>query len=456
MKLRKLAVLGAALAVLTSCAGPQYQLKDFLGARTGEIDFEGLTFRIVDSGSAGDTLRLLKDPAVVPSARSEMLFARYDEIQKKYDCTIETSEYDEDTLMLRQAVGLPYADLINHRLNTIWEHYQNGYIMPLNEISTIDLYDGKYGPEQLINDLTWKGDTVAVYPQYWGIITPNFSDALFFNPLVFSMINIPTPHELYEQGEWTWDALEQIGKACLEASTDENPLYLSTMNNYFVRMMVCSNGGSFLNKDSDGKYSYALLEPEVMEAVQKSNDFYDEGYLVKYPGDVQDALTMFVNEELAIIAEYSVQGIFDDGGVIGTDMQGEYGWAYNPIGPKGSADETGMISDENMYIFATIEKDTEAEALGNFMELLFEPLGAEPMDWVEDFLGTNFYDAKSEEVFISKFENTKFDAVFFAYQSDELYDAMLEDAETGAVREKLEAIASQANTLLDEGINNTK
>ncbi len=453
MKLRKLAVLGAALAVLTSCAGPQYELKDFLGARTGEVDFEGLTFRIVDSGSAGGSTRLMKDETIVPSARSELLFARYDEIEEEYNCTIEVLAYDEDTLMVRQAGGVPYADLINHRLHTIWQHYQNGYIMPLNEISTIDLYSGKYGSEQLLEDLTWKGDTVAAYPQYWGIITSNFSDALFFNPYVFSMINIPTPHELYEQGEWNWDALERIGKACLSTSTADYPLYLSTMNNYFVRMMVCSNGGEYLSRNSEGKYSYALLEPEVMEAVQEANRYFNEGYLMEYPDDVQDALKLFVDEKLAIIAEYSVQGIFDDKGVIGTDMQGEYGWAFNPIGPKGSADETGMISDENMYIFATIEKEIESDALGDFIELLFEPLGDEPMDWVETFLGTNFYESTSEEVFMSKFENTKFDPVFFAYQEDEMYDILLEAAETGAIREKLESLQSQANALLDEGIN---
>ena len=75
------------------------------------------------------------------------------------------------------------------------------------------------------------------------------------------------------------------------------------------------------------------------------------------------------------------------------------------------------------------------------------------MDWVEDFLGTNFYDSTSEDVFMSKFENTKFDPVFFAYQEDELYEILLEAAETGAVREKLESLQSQANALLDEGIN---
>jgi len=454
MKLKRFAILGAALAILTSCSGPQYELKDFLGGQTGDVDFEGLTFRIADSGSAGSSLRLMYDETVVASARSEMLFDRYDEIEDEYNCTVEVIEYDEDTLMIRQASGVPYADLINHRLHTIWEYYQSGYIMPLNEIATIDLYSGKYGTEQLIEDLTWKGDTVAAYPQYWGIITPNFSDAVFFNPYIFNILNMPNPHELYEQGEWNWASLETIGKACVSTSTDDYPLYLSTMNNYFVRMMILSNGGSYLKQNDAGKYEYGLLEENVIEAVQKSHDYFSEGYLCEYPDDVQDALMLFVENQLAIIAEYSVQGIFDDKGVIGTEMQGEYGWVHNPIGPKGSVDETGLISDENMYIWATIEKETESDALGNFMEFLFNPLGEEPMDWVESFLSANFYESVSEDVFMTKFENTKFDATFFAYQDDELYDVLLEAAEKGSVRQTLESLQSQCNTLLDEGINN--
>ncbi len=453
MKLKKLAVLGAALLALTSCSGSSVELLDFLEEDTGEIDYEGLTFTIADSGSAGNALLLTPDPTIVPSVRSEMLFSRYDEIEEKYNCEIELIVYLTETLTIKKATGEAYADLMNLRLNAVYEQFDAGYLFPFNHIPYVDLSSGNYGSQELIDALTWKEQTVGVFPQSWGIMTPNFCDAVYFNPEVFTMINMPTPHELYETDSWDWKALEDIGKACLSISTADRPIYMSTLNNYFVRMMILSNGGEYITEKADGKYEYGLLTDEAFAAVEKSHDFYNEGYLLQYPGSVADALKLFVENQIALIAEYSVQGISSDKGEIGTKMQGAYGWAYNPKGPNGSDQTTGLISNENQYIVATIDKETEENALGSFIDILFQPLGEEPNDWVDTFLTMNFYDEESKEVFMTKFANTVFDHVVFAYQDDTIYSTLLEAAEKGTVKEKLESIQAQANARLDEGIN---
>ncbi len=453
MKLRKLALLGAALLTLTSCSGKPVELLDFLGSDSGDADFEGLTFRICDDGFI---IKEEEDLSKMLTEREEMLFARYEEIEDDYNCQIEFEVWDEDTLLARKAGGLEYADILNMRLNRVYEEYENGYLLPLSDLPYVDLTDEKYGSAQFIEAMTWNGDTVCAYPQYWGIMTPNFCDAVFFNPDVFTLINQPNPHELYEQGAWNWEALENIGKGCLSASTPDKPMYMSTLNNYFARMMILSNGGQYIKENAEGKYEYGLVSDESLEAIEKANDFYEQGYLVDYPGSVDEALTLFVDNQIALIAEYSVQGIFFDNGVIGVGMQGEYCWAYNPTGPKGIDQTTGLISNENQYIFATNEKETDIESLGRFVDLLFEPISEEPMDWVDTFLNMNFYDDTSREVFMTKYENSIFDHVVFAYNDDTIYDAILKAAETGAVRENIEKLQNQANAKLDAGINKGK
>ncbi|MBE6891103.1 MAG: hypothetical protein E7481_03640 [Ruminococcaceae bacterium] len=456
MKLKKLALLGIALLMLTSCAAQPVELIDFLDKNTGEIDYEGMTFTIADSGSAGGTCLLMPNEDIVPSVRSEMLFSRYDEIEETYNCEVEIIMYLGEILTIKKATGEAYADLMNLRLNTVYEQFDSGYLFPFNEIPKIDLSSGNYGSQQLIEALTWNGDTVAIFPQYWGIMTPNFCDAVYFNPEVFTMINIPTPHELYETDSWDWKALEQIGKACSSISTEDRPVYLSTLNNYFVRMMILSNGGEYISETADGRYEYGMLTDETITAIEKSHNFYTQGYLFKYPGSVAEALDLFVKNQIALIAEYSVQGISTDGGVIGSKMQGAYGWAFNPKGPNSLDQTTGLISNENQYIVATIDKAAEENALGSFIDILFHPLGEEPNDWVDTFLTMNFYDEESKEVFMTKFENTIFDHVVFAYQNDTIYEMLLKAAETGSVRENVEKLQSQVNAKLDEGINKGK
>ena len=454
MKLRKLAVLAAALMTLTSCAGKSVELMDFIGNTSGKADYEGMVFIIADAGSAGGGMLLTPEQDTVMSVRCEMLFERYKEIEKEYNCEIEVIDRDDDKLELCRATGTTYADILNIRLKDLFEHYKAGYILPINEVSAMDTSDGKYGTPQLLEALTWNKDTVAVFPQYWGVMTPNFSDGVYFNPEVFTQINYPTPHELTEQGKWNWDALEDIGKACASISTADRPMYLSTLNNYFARMMLISNGGEYIVENSEGKYEYGLLNDDVIEALEKTHDFYEEGYLLPYPGSVTEALQLFVQNQIAIVAEYSVQGIFADGGEIGREMQGAYGWAYNPQGPKGGEQITGLISSENQYIALTVEKELEVEALGSFMETLFQPLGDEGMDWTEDYLSMNFYDDISTEVFMSKFENTVFDKVIFAYQDDTMFTKVQDAAVKGDIRKVLESIQVQVNANLDANINN--
>ena len=132
MKLKKLALLGIALLMLTSCAAQPVELIDFLDKNTGEIDFEGMTFTIADSGSAGGTCLLMPNEDIVPSVRSEMLFSRYDEIEETYNCEIEIIMYLGEILTIKKATGEAYADLMNLRLNTVYEQFDSGYLFPFH------------------------------------------------------------------------------------------------------------------------------------------------------------------------------------------------------------------------------------------------------------------------------------------------------------------------------------
>lgn len=436
-------------SLITACSSGN-TLVDFLGEEETGYNFGGVTFRITDAGSSGGGMVLVPDP-YTGSVAAEKLYARYKQIENDCNCVISISESEgrPEEFMPSYYAGIPYANLMNLRIKGIYNLYSANLLRGYNEIPGVDLSDGKYGSEKLITALTWKDKTVGVFPAYWGVMTPNFSDGLYYNPGLCAQLSLATPNELYEQGKWDWDALRVMAETAAAASTENDPLYLSVLNNYFARMMVLSNDGRYITRDDNGQLTFKLADQNVIDALNYTNDLYKNGYLVKYTGDVGSALGMFVNGNLLMVAEYSVQGISADGGEIGTKMEDEYCWTYAPRGPDGTDMTMGVISTENQYIVATIEEVDSEDAFGQFISLLFDPLFDTPDGWVESYLNMNFYDDASREVFMTKYENCIFDYVIFAYDGDALFDTLKSASEKGNAVQALSSIKDRVNKTLE-------
>ena len=452
----KISLFLALIFILTSCAGEAPELLDFLGDTSNDtVDFEGMTFRIYNTN--GEDLRYVNEESGAATARHEMLLARLDEVENKYDCTILTLDGEPSEFTLKYVAGTPCADLINNSINYAYPMYIADYFIPLNEIPTIDLYSGKYGTDALLNTLTWNGDTVALYPQQWGQGPMRFSNAMVYNPEVFTLINHPTPNEYYEQGNWNWETLRAVGRDCISISTEDKPLYLSSSNSHFFRMLIHSNGGEYILEDENGKYSYGLLEQRVIEALQFGHEIYSEGLLEKGSGGHEAYVNKFSQNMYAVMCEYSDYGVDDLISTSSDDKAGEMktiGYCYAPEGPQVDDNTRGIISNYTYFYFVTREKEEDVELLGQFMELLFAPLDEDPNEWVEEFKTMNFFDDMSAEVYMTQSENAYFDKVIFA--TDIIFDAISNAATKGNIMESLQSIESSVNANLDSGINADK
>ena len=242
----KVALFLALVFVLSSCSGDGPVLLDFVKEMSSEINFEGMVFRVLSHADAGEGLDFIAEDES-PTARKDLFIERMAEIEKTYNCDIIFDGDTDSNYPTYYIAGTPKADIYQSRFKHAYGMYQSNYFIPLNEIPNVDISDGKYGTESFIEAFTWNGDLIGFWPMHWGYIHMGFSDAMFYNPDIFTEINHANPNELYEQGVWDWEALQSISDACQEISTGDNPKYLTALNSYFPRMLIRSNGGEFVS-----------------------------------------------------------------------------------------------------------------------------------------------------------------------------------------------------------------
>ena len=458
MKFRKLALILAMLLGVTACAGEMPELIDFLGVVDDSVTFDGMTFRIFKEGveSGNFDLSVEKEKGYYLSARDEMYLARVAEIEEKYNCNIESSYGDVADMTGAYAANIPVADIFECRLKHYFNVYKAGYVLPLNDIPNVDTSDGKYGSEAFLEAFTWNGDIVATYGQYWGFSPLGFTNALYYNPEIFIMINEPNPAELYEAGEWTWDSFERIAEACASISTEDKPVNVSVHSQYFPRMLFLSNGCNYIEEDENGKFYYGLTTPAAIESLNFSAEFGQKGYLAKDPGDHTTIIENFAAGEYAVVCEVSGYGVRT--GHLATEMENGLGYMYAPVGPSGTEEDVtrGLMSQDNSIWSIIREKTEDIESLGNFLELFYSPLSDEedPMDWLEEYKTFNFFDDTSANVFVTQSTNIAFDKVaFYDYGSYQIFDTIHAASKSGAVVETLQRLETSVNTILDSSIN---
>ncbi len=451
MRLRKFALVAAIMMFMTACSGEAPQLLDFLSNEPSELNFEGMIFRIYQDGDRD--LRYIDENGGATSARHESIIQRLSDVETQYNCTIITDCGEPTDAGLKFASGIPCADFFNSSLKYAYPMFLAGYFIPVNEIPTIDLYSGKYGTKQLIDSLTWNGKTYGFYAQQWGQGPMRFSNAMTYNPEIFTLINHPTPNEYYEQGNWNWETLRAVGRDCVSISTPDHPVYLSSSNSHFFRMLMHSNGGEYIIEDDNGKYSYGLLEPKVIEALQFAHDIYAEGFLEKGSGGHEEYVNKFSNNMYAVLCEYADYGV--DGLISSTNEDysemKSVGYCYAPEGPRVEDNTRGIISNYTSFYHITKEKEDDVELLGHLMEVLFASIDEDPNEWKEEFMTMNFFDPMSAEVYMTQAENAYFDKVIFS--SDQIFDTIAQAVTKGNIMESLQSIESMVNSQLDAGIN---
>jgi multiple sugar transport system substrate-binding protein len=348
-------------------------------------DLEGKTIVIGDWWSTAE--------AEPQTQKEEDTLAYRKEFMEKYNFTIERknlgtwSEYQE-IMVTSTMSGNPAADIFVMYFSFMASPLQQGLLYPLDTLESFNLDDPKWN--QVVREMmTMDGHTYGINN---GRMEPRLG--VFWNKRLFEEAGIDPdlPYDLQKNGEWTWEALEDLARRnTRDTNNDGTPdVYgISSFSKDFFRGCVFSNNAKFIGYEN-GKFYNASSEPNFLEALEWGYSLYEKGYHMPQPeGSNWDwFVATFAEGKVAMqCAEVWRNNNWKE-------MQDDYGFVIFPKGPKG---EMMTVFTENVVVMPSTHTKEHAEDCAFAYDLYVNPTpGYEDDDWQAGYY-TQFRDTRAVE-----------------------------------------------------------
>ena len=388
-----------------------------------DIDLNGYNYIMTGYAHGGSQGVFSLNPEPGESLHSDKLLQRYKDAEKKFNITIShINGVNMSRFITYYLADMKYVDLMFTVLNDIFigGYAQNGYMHAFSDMN-IDLHSGIYGSDNVLEAGRLADDYYAVRPYYWGIPSADICAALWFKPSTLSLFQQPSPHELDEQGEWTWDAFESIMVGSRDTSDPDpaNHTYgCAYTNEPFLEIAVInSNNGKWVEMQNDGKLVYALNRPEAIEAMDFVSSLVERDLLVD--GGDRFNLVPFIENRALFFVGYSHWGLSSEGTEnLSYQAGGPFEWTYFPKGPRATESTSkAILSYWSRFFFAPSNTDISIQE--TLLPYLFQLLPGDTVDnWQDDFERNNFFSEKSFEIFVDMRDNAVYDySAFVDYQN---------------------------------------
>ncbi len=426
MKLKKvlsLFILSAImLSFFTACAGEEVALLSFMPEDEEVIDYGGKEVKIVGYWRDG-VLEI--SPVRIESQYGDMLLDHYDAIGKKFNIKINHSDvFSSNNFILNASTGEYYADIIDNSLGNLIDLYNSGLVMNvLNIIDYPELHSGKYGTESQLGAVTVRkptgNETYGFIAAHWGIPTPKFSNACYFNPDFVESFELPNPYELLENDSWTWDVFSDMCIAVqtqgADPTTEDDDTYgiaEDPEQNYVARAAFASNDADLVKYDETaGKYLFSLSGPNVSETLEWLRNLYEKGGLRTVSGwkttTIGNAVNNFIEGRVLFMVEHTYHGTTDKES-LSYNAGFDFSWIPFPKGPSGvNYNYNASISNNDRFFFMP-SIGTEESCLRNIVPSLFSAFeGLEGYDWREFYSVGMFFNEESEKWFFHMYDNVE-------------------------------------------------
>ena len=90
---------------------------------------------------------------------------------------------------------------------------------------------------------------------------------------MFEREGLPDPYELYENMEWNWKMVEEIGRQVTRDTDGDGVVDQWGLAFIDPMFMIFSNGGAVTRLGDDGRVYYALDEPQAINALRKLGEW---------------------------------------------------------------------------------------------------------------------------------------------------------------------------------------
>ncbi len=208
--------------------------------------------------------------------RRDFAINRRNDYQKKYGITIEYvqgAETGRQLLLRRLFAGNPLADIFNAGGPfTIYNHYYynqlpGSILEPLSDYSDYaDFSDPDWFDLSSQEITTFDGALYFSVPNTEGFDEVSLSHVTFFNKAILEQHGYSDEdmYEMYNNGTWTWDKLEEIAVACTDLDNEVYGIHIGE-NNFFMWDLTASNDAAILSQVEDPDTGKAIISlPEIL------------------------------------------------------------------------------------------------------------------------------------------------------------------------------------------------
>lgn len=209
----------------------------------------------------------------------------------------------------------------------------------------------------------------------WGLPRDVSTLVAYLNLDLIDEAGAPDPRQLAEEGEWDWEAFEEVGKAVNDLGPD---IYGYGIKGswYYWGYWVNSAGGSFYNED---RTACALNTEEAMLAFEFLKENFDEGVFLPFG---EDPKAPFLAGKM---------GMFTSGRWFTPAMRESADYTWDVVEPP-----TGPGGMHDWLFWGAYVVNADTEHPEEAWQLLLELTSAEMQGKIAE-LGTNIPSRKSEE-----------------------------------------------------------
>jgi len=99
------------------------------------------------------------------------------------------------------------------------------------------------------------------------------SEFLVFNKDIFEREGLPSPYELYENNEWTWDVVEDLAKRATRDTDGDGTIDQWGFSFINPQYMIFANGGTITKFDETGRMIFSMDDEATIEALRRLNQW---------------------------------------------------------------------------------------------------------------------------------------------------------------------------------------
>ena len=239
--------------------------------------------------------------------------------------------------------GEIYADGMNMTTRATIDSMLNDYIYPLERLAAmlpveLDLFTNNF----------WAWPCMVHAGYTWNMarpLPPMNNQGIFVNLDIIETFGAPNPVELFERGQWTWDAMREIMEMTTADTTGDGNIDtwgISGNMNDGIRHFLVANDAYVVNPET---FQLAYDSPEALAALQFIYDIFANGWFM--PGDpaAESPARGGGENTLSFGLGRSALGMATTPGninnQIGAGFDANLSWVPFPLGPNNTSGLTG-------------------------------------------------------------------------------------------------------------------